>query len=169
LRRTLLFALAGFLVPTIVVLLVLGARSGDGGSGEGLEQFDNVNFPFDFSYPDEFSAASAEGDVPALSLDGPNAITVQRIDPPVPQDGLPAYVAQLLVDSGATAQSIRRSGLEMVTARIPRDVGGAPAESVLYFFAARGGTFQLDCQFTQDRRREVVKACRKATKTVELD
>ena len=57
----------------------------------------------------------------------------------------------------------------MLTARIPRDVGGASAESVLYFFSARGGTFQLDCQFTEGRRREVVKACRKATKTVEFE
>ena len=168
-RRTLLFALAGFLVPTVVALLVLGARRGDEDPGEGLERFDNVNFPFEFSYPEEFSAASAEGDVPALSLDGPNAITVQRIEPFVPEEGLPAYVAQLVVDSGATPQDVRRSGLDMVTARIPREVGGTPAESVLYFFSARGGTFQLDCQFTRDRRRELVRACRKATETVKLE
>ena len=168
-RRTLLFALVGFLVPAIVALLVLGARSDEGGAEEGLEQFDNVNFPFQFLYPEEFSAASAQGDVPALSLDGPNAITVQRIEPPVPEDQLTGYVAQLLVDAGATPNNVRRSRLEMITARVPRDLGGAPAESVLYFFTARGGTFQLDCQFTDDRRREVVSACRKATNTIELE
>ena len=163
-----MFALAGFLVPTLVALLVLGARSDGGDAEEGLEKFDNVNFPFEFSYPEEFKAASAQGDVPALSLEGSNAITVQRIEPTVPEDQLTAYVAQLLVEAGTTAHNVRRSRLEMITARIPRDVGGAPAESVLYFFTARGGTFQLDCQFTDDRRREVVQACRTATKTVEL-
>jgi hypothetical protein len=152
-----------------VALLLLGARRGEDEPGEGLERFDNVNFPFEFSYPEEFSAASAEGDVPALSLDGPNAITVQEIEPPVPEDGLAAYVAQLLVEEGAVARDVRRSGLDMITARIPRDVGGTPAESVLYFFSARGGTFQLDCQFTQGRRRKVVQACRRATQTLELE
>jgi hypothetical protein len=156
LRRTLLFALGGFLVPAIVALVVLGARA-DENRSEGLETFDNVNFPFDFSYPEEFSAASARGDVPALSLEGPNAITVQRIEPPVPPEGLPAYVAQLLVDEGVTAHEVSRSRIEMVTARIPRDLGGRPAESLLYFFSARGGTFQVDCQFTDGRRRQVVR------------
>ena len=168
LRRTLLFALGGFLVPTIVALLVLGARQEDN-PGEGLDTFDNVNFPFDFSYPEEFNAASAGGDVPALSLEGPNAITVQRIEPPVPPEGLAAYVAQLLVDEGVTAREVRRSQLDMVTARIPRDVGDQPAESLLYFFSAREGTFQVDCQFTEDRQRQVVRACNRAMRTVELE
>ncbi len=155
-------------MPTIVALIVLGARDEDN-LREGLETFDNVNFPFDFSYPDEFKAASAGGDVPALSLEGPNAITVQRIEPAVPPDGLPAYVAQLLVDEGVTAREVRRSQLEMVTARIPRDVGGEPAESLLYFFSARDGTFQIDCQFTEDRQRQVVRACNRAMRSVELE
>jgi hypothetical protein len=169
LRRTLLFALGGFLVPTIVALLILGAQPEEEGPGEGLDTFDNVNFPFQFSYPDEFSAASARGDVPALSLEGPNAITVQRIEPAVTSDGLPAYVAQLLVDEGVTAREVRRSGIRMVTARIPRDVGGQPAESLLYFFSARGGTFQIDCQFTEGQRRPIVRACNRAMRTVELE
>lgn len=169
-RRTLLFALGGFVVPTIVALLVLGARPDDAGPGEGLETFENSNFPFTFSYPDEFRAASAEGDVPGLSLEGANAITVQRIEPFVPRSDLPAYVAQLLVDEGASATEVNRSGIPMLTARIPRSVGGTePAESLLYFFSARGGTFQLDCQFTDSRRRQVVQACKRVTKTVELD
>jgi hypothetical protein len=169
LRRTLLFALGGFLVPTIAALLILGAKPDDG-PAEGLDTFENRNFPFQFSYPDEFRAASAEGDVPALSLDeGPNAITVQRIEPHVPRSGLAAYVAQLLVDQGATARSVTRSSLEMFTARIPRDVGGQEAESLLYFFSARNGTFQVDCQFTPEHRRQVVQACKRATKTVEFD
>jgi hypothetical protein len=169
LRRTLLFALGGFLVPTIAALLILGARSDDGGPGEGLETFSNKNFPFEFSYPEEFRAASAEGNVPALSLEGPNAITVQRIEPAVPRGSLAAYVAQLLIDEGASARSVRRSGVDMLTARIPRDVGTEPAESLLFFFSARGGTFQLDCQFTDDHRRQVVQACKKVTKTVEFE
>ena len=168
-RRTVLFALGGFLVPTIVALIVLGAQPDEAGPGEGFETFDNANFPFDFSYPEEFRAASAKGDVPALSLEGPNAITVQRIEPRVPRASLAAYVAQLLVDQGATARDVRRSGIEMVTARIPRDVGSQPAESLLFFFSARGGTFQLDCQFTDDHRRQVVQACKKVTKTVEFE
>ena len=168
-RRTLLFALGGFLVPTIVALLVLGARPEDDGPGEGLETFDNVNFPFEFSYPEEFKAASAEGDVPALSLEGPNAITLQRIEPPVPRSDLPAYVAQLLVDEGAVAREVRRSGIEMITARIPRDVGGQPAESLLFFFSARGGTFQVDCQFTEEHQRQIVRACNRAMRTVEFE
>jgi hypothetical protein len=168
LRRTLLFALGGFLVPTIAALLILGARPDDG-QPEGLETFENRNFPFQFSYPEDFRAASVEGNVPALSLEGPSAITVQRIEPPVPRSGLAAYVAQLLVDQGATARSVTRSGLEMITARIPRDVGGEQAESVLYFFSARGGTFQVDCQFTPEHRRQVVQACKRATKTVKFD
>jgi hypothetical protein len=168
-RRTLLFALGGFLVPTIVALLILGAQPEDEGPGEGLETFDNVNFPFEFSYPEEFSSASARGDVPALSLEGPNAITIQRIEPFVPPDGLPAYVAQLLVDEGVTAREVRRSRLRMLTARIPRDAGGQPAESLLYFFSARGGTFQIDCQFTESERRQIVRACNRAMRTVELE
>jgi hypothetical protein len=107
LRRTLLFALGGFLVPTIAALLILGASTDDG-PAEGLDTFENENFPFHFSYPDEFSSASAEGDVPALSLEGPNAITVQRIEP-VPRSGLAAHVAQLLIDQGVTARSVTRS------------------------------------------------------------
>jgi hypothetical protein len=106
--------------------------------------------------------------VPALSLEGPNAITLQRIEPPVPESGLPAYVAQLLVDEGVTAREVRRSGIDMVTARIPRDVGGEPAESLLFFFSVRGGTFQMDCQFTEGLRRRIVRACNRATRTVEL-
>ena len=167
-RRTLLFALGGFLVPTIVALIVLGARPQEDGPGEGLETFENVNFPFEFSYPEEFRAASAEGDVPALSLEGPNAITLQRIEPPVPRSGLPAYVAQLLVDEGATARELGRAGIKMLTARIPRDVGGQPAESLLFFFSARGGTFQVDCQFTEEHRRQIVRACNRAMKSVEF-
>jgi hypothetical protein len=169
LRRTLLFALGGFLVPTIVALVVLGARPDGGGPGEDLDRFENTNFPFQFSYPDEFRAASASGNVPALSLDGPSAITVQRIEPAVPRSSLGAYVAQLLVDEGATAREVRRSGIPMLTARIPRDVGGTPAESLLYFFSARGGTFQIDCQFTDEHRRQIVRACNKATKTVDFE
>jgi len=169
LRRTLLFALAGFLVPTIVALIVLGARPGDEGPGEGLETFGNVNFPFEFSYPEEFRAASAEGDLPALSLEGPNAITLQRIEPRVPRPGLSAYVAQLLVDEGAVARDIRRAGIEMITARIPRDAGGQPAESLLFFFSARGGTFQVDCQFTEEHRRQIVRACNRAMKSLEYN
>ena len=57
----------------------------------------------------------------------------------------------------------------MLTARIPRSVGTEPAESLLFFFSARGGTFQLDCQFTESLRRQVVKACKRVTKTVEFD
>lgn len=168
-RRTLLFALVGFLVPTAVALLVLGAQPEEAGPGEGLETFDSANFPFRFPYPDEFRAASASGGGSALSLDGPNAITIQRIEPFVPPDNLAAYVAQLLVDEGATAREVSRSGLEMLTARIPRDVGGQPAESLLYFFSTRGGTFQIDCQFTDDRRRQVVRACNRAMRSVELE
>ena len=66
-------------------------------------------------------------------------------------------MAQLLVDEGATAREVGRSGIEMLTARIPRDVGGQPAESLLFFFSARGGTFQIDCQFTEDHRRQIVQ------------
>jgi hypothetical protein len=32
-------------------------------------------------------------------------------------------VAHALIDEGATARNVRRSGLQLVTARIPRDVG----------------------------------------------
>ena len=167
-RRTLLFALGGFLVPTIVALIVLGARPEDEASQENLDTFSNVNFPFEFFYPDDLRAASAEGDVPALSLEGPNAITLQRIEPPVPEGNLAAYVAQLLVDEGATANEVRRSGIDMLTARIPRDVGGVPAESLLYFFSARGGTFQVDCQFIDDFRRRIVRACNRAMRTIEF-
>jgi hypothetical protein len=156
-------------VPTIVALIVLGARPEEAGPGEGLDTFENANFPFKFSYPDEFRSASASGDVPALSLDGPNAITVQRIRPFVPRTSLAAYVAQLLVDQGASAREVRRSGVSMLTARIPRDVGGVPAESLLYFFSARGGTFQVDCQFTDEHRRQVVRACNQAMKTVDFE
>ena len=167
-RRTLLFALGGFLVPTIVALIVLGARPDEDGAREGFETFANANFPFEFAYPEEFRAASAEGDVPALSLEGPSAITLQRIEPPVPPTDLAAYVAQLIVDEGATAHDVRRSRIDMVTARIPRDVGGQPAESLLYFFTVRGDTFQMDCQFTSEHRRRMVRACNRATRTVEL-
>ena len=156
-------------MPTIVALIILGARPDEGGPREGFETFGNVNFPFEFDYPEEFRAGSAEGDVPAVSLDGPNAITLQRIEPPVPGSGLPAYVAQLIVDEGATAHEVRRSGIDMVTARIPRDAGGQPAESLLYFFSVRGGTFQMDCQFTDEHRRRIVRACNRATRTVELN
>ena len=152
-----------------MALLVLGARPEDGGPGEGLDTFESSNFPFTFSYPEDFRAASTENDVPALSLEGPNAITIQEIEPAVPESGLAAYVAQLLVEEGATARQVERSGIDMLTARIPRDVGGQPAESLLYFFSTRGRTFQLDCRYETEFRRRIVRACNRATRTIEFD
>ena len=98
-------------------------------AGEGLDTFENANFPFKFSYPDDFRAASAEGDVPALSLEGPNAITIQEIEPPVPESGLAAYVAQLLVEEGATRPSGRALGHRHAHRAHPAR-GGRPARRV---------------------------------------
>jgi hypothetical protein len=78
-------------------------------------------------------------------------------------------VAQLLIDENASARNARRLGLQLVTARRPRDVGGQPAESLLYFFSPRGGTFQLACQPTDALRRRLVSACMRVTQTVEVD
>ena len=41
---------------------------------------------------------------------------------PGEQRGRRAYVAQLLMDENASARNARRSGLQLVTARRPRDV-----------------------------------------------
>ena len=165
-RRTLLLVLGGFLAPTIAALLILGAE--DDGPRQNLDTFSNVNFPFEFKYPDDFKAASAEGKIPALSLDGSNAITVRRLEEDVPASGLSAYVAQLLVDQAAESHTERRAGLDMVSARVPREVGTGTAESLLYFFTARGGTYQIECQFTPKRGRQVVRACRRAVRTLDF-
>jgi hypothetical protein len=167
LRRTALYALGGFLVPTIAALLILGARPDDQ-RAEGLDEFSNKNFPFEFSYPDEFEAASAEGEIPALSLDDQNAITVREIDPPVPEGGLSAYVAQALIDQAGTSKPEEHSGIEMVSARVPPQVTGGPSLQIFYF-SAKDKTFQIDCQFTAEERRRMLRACRRVVNTIELE
>jgi hypothetical protein len=167
LRRTALYALAGFLVPTIVGILILGARQD--GEGPEFDTFENVNFPFTFEYPDSFDSASSEGQVPALTLDNSNVITVRQAEETVEPSGLPAYAAQLLVDQVASSRSERHSRLQMVRAVVPRDLGDRQGESLLFFFTARNGTFQIDCQYTNNRRREMLGACRKVVNSLEFE
>ena len=165
-RRTTLYALGGFLVPTIIALLVLGARPQDE-RASNLDEFSNQNFPFKFLYPDEFDAASAEGEIPALSLDDQNAITIREIDA-VPQGGLSAYVAQALIDQGGTSEPEEHSGVDMVSARVPPQVTGGPTLQI-YYFSTDGRTFQIDCQFTEDNQRRLLRACRRAVNSIERE
>jgi hypothetical protein len=167
--RTWLPILGGFLVPAVAALIILGASSDETDTTPGLETFENVNFPFVFSYPEELDAGSAEGEVPALTLDGSNVITVRRRRERVAATALPVHVAKLLPDNVRRSRTERRSGLRMVSARIPRQVEGGPAESLLYFFSADDRTFQIDCQSTPDHREELDRACRKVVDTIELE
>jgi hypothetical protein len=163
-RRTALYALGGFLVPAIVALLILGARTNDH-RASNLDEFANQNFPFEFLYPDEFDAASAEGEIPALSLDDQNLITIREIDA-VPQGGLSAYVAQALIDQQGTSEPEKHAGIDMVSARVPPQVTGGPSLQI-YYFSTDDRTFQIDCQFTADSRRRMLKACRRAVNTID--
>jgi hypothetical protein len=166
LRRTALYALGGFLVPAIIALLVLGARPQDE-RASNLDEFSNSNFPFKFLYPDELSAAAAaEGEIPALTLDDQNVITIREIDA-VPEGGLSAYVAQALIDQSGSSEPERHAGLDMVSARVPPQVTGGPALRI-YYFSMEDRTFQIDCQFTEDSRR-LLRACRRVVNTIERE
>jgi len=166
LRRTALYALGGFLIPAILALLILGARPQDE-RASNLDEFSNRNFPFEFLYPDEFRAASAEGEIPGLSLDDQNAITVREIES-VPQGGLSAYVAQALIDQSGTSEPERHSGIDMVSASVPPQVTGGPSLHI-YYFSTDDRTFQIDCQYTADSRRRMLRACRRAVNTLEVE
>ena len=110
--------------------------------------------------------------MPALSLEGPNAITVQRIEPlRAPSAAWRPTSPSCSVDEGASATRGQSLGHRHAHRAHPARASAAePAESLLYFFSARGGTFQLDCQFTESTAAgQVVKACKRVTKTVEFD
>ncbi len=134
---------------------------------ESTKVFRSKAHPFTFEYPASFVAGTVDAvglkkRIPAVGLDGLNLIIVRNAGARIPDAQLEPIVRALLKKLKAEPQSVRReqhSKLAMIVAKVPSRVDGKATISALYFFSGGGGTWELECQSTRERRQQLDRGC----------
>jgi hypothetical protein len=165
---------------TLALAAAVVGLAGCGGSGHPDQRTLHASrLPFTFRYPAAFHASAPQrGPIFALvAVDPRDALAVRRtsereLDPDQYLAGLRAAFARQGLR--ATERRERHAGREMgvlsvdVPATNPAAGGRTALHTTSYFFAAGGGTWQLDCRAAA-RRAEVGRACQLALSTLRIE
>lgn len=160
-------------------VLVAPALTGCGSGGEDTVTLTHRAIPFTFDVPKGFKKGAArhgttKGEPPLLvyGLDQINLIDVRKsASRELARDDIERQVAGSLARLGFPGRRGEReehNGIDMARFEVSNTIGGAKATSQLYFFAAGGGTWELECQSSGGRAPELRKACATAVDSVEL-
>ena len=187
-RRSLLRPL---LAAVAVLAIVIGAvwffvlRDDDGdsgddpGAGSGATELAEQTFavdgvPFTFAFPGDFAPAQApEGIIWVAGISPVDILDVKRIaDEELGPVRLKQTVRQTLrettgvtISGEGTAQA---GSTSLVSFTIDNTGSGTPLRSVLYYFAAGGSTWQLECQSQADNQAAIDAACARAVQTLSV-
>ena len=169
----------------VLPVLVLAAGGDDDDSGGGEETFDREEFPFTFSYPEEFEVTedvaidqalgSQADETLAVGLDQDNILLVQSFTLNIAIDESNLDLAKQEIDGlaqqiapGAESRETEVDGLpsvELEGIEVPTVEGG---ESRLTAIFDGEQEYFLNCQSTPEQREEIEAACDLALETFAL-
>ncbi len=148
------------LVAALFAALLAGCGDPSGESGGATSTFREADVPFTFRHPAEFVSGKVDrgatrGEVLGIrAIDKVNLLGVRRVDS--------AAAARLGV---ATRQS-QIGGRTVTLADVPHTVSGHAVVSQVAFFDFGNESWELECQYTADRRTKVLDACHQALTTL---
>lgn len=165
--------------------LVLASALLTGCGGESDGTFDRAEFPFTFSYPEEFeetedvtvdqALGAAPDETAAVGLDDDNALLVQRFTLNVAIDESNLDLAKDEFDRLAQQVAPDAAFTQTRVAGLPAlELEGVPVESApdgvsrLTVIFDGDQEYFLNCQSTPEKRAEVEEACDLALETFEL-
>jgi hypothetical protein len=184
-------------LPALVIGALAWSACGSGGedpgennsSGEttavapapGSKTLRDPDLPFTFQYPPPFMEARSSPALPtvlaAVLLDRRNAIVVTDFGTELPPDEFGEALERKLQDGGFEGELSRQEGREVTTFSAVLDsesfsqggVAGTDVGAKRYWFSGAGGSWEISCQFTGEKRREVLDACDQIAGTLSLE
>ena len=170
----------GLALAAVIALGLPACGSGD------IQTVTDQRIPFSFQVPKDFKkgplrSGSFQGPPPILAygVDRLNLIDVRRSAArELPLDTVDMEVKRILSRRGSAGLKSKREkhgDVDMVVFDdVENTVGGPPpaghrTRSRLYFFKGAGGTWELECQSTEDKADVIAKGCMKAVDSVKFN
>lgn len=168
-----------FLAAGLALVVVGAPACGGGDKGPHGERVGAKGVPFTFILPAEFRRrpagdASSRGSRPlaVFALDPRNLVDVRRSAPrALALDRVATQIGASLKSlgfPGARGAREEHGGRDFVVFEVGNRVSGRQTTSRLYFFTGDGRTWEIECQSTLDKAKQVGKACDGVVRSIEF-